>query len=123
MAGNIIDCTIRSLLALAGVGNIVLATATDGNDSGSILIKVLVLLCGIITLLLSVFFTGFMVHLANHAKDRRILFAEINDRLEEIKKAVCPRTRESSGTHGKRKKNEKNKRASWQSADRNAETE
>ena len=99
MAGNIIDCSIRSLLALAGAGNIVLATATDGNDGGSILIKILVLLCGIITLLLSVFFTGFMVHLANHAKDRRILFAEINDRLEEIKKAVCPRTRASSGAH------------------------
>lgn len=99
MAGNVIDCTIRSLLALAGVGNIVLAIATDGNDSGSILIKVLVLLCGIITLLLSVFFTGFMVHLASHAKDRRILFAEINDRLCKIKKAVCPRTRDDSGAH------------------------
>lgn len=99
MAGNIIDCTIRSLLALAGVGNIVLATATDGNDGESILIKILVLLCGIITLLLSIFFTGFMVHLANHAKDRRILFAEINDRLGEIKKAVCPRTRVDSGAH------------------------
>jgi len=99
MAGNVIDCSIRSLLALAGVGNIVLATATDGNDGGSILIKVLVLLCGIITLLLSVFFTGFMIHLANHTKDRRILFAEINDRLCEIKKAVCPQVRESSSAH------------------------
>lgn len=90
MAGNIVDCVIRSMLALAGIGNIVLAANTDGNDGESILIKVLVFLGGVIMLLLSVFFTGFMVHLANHSKDRRILFGEIKERLDEIKRAVCP---------------------------------
>ena len=45
-------------------------------------------------LLLSIFFTGFMVHLANHSKDRRILFADIDKRLTEIKNAVCPPKKE-----------------------------
>jgi hypothetical protein len=96
MTGNIIDYGVRSLLAAAGISNIVLAAVTDGDDGKSILIKIVVLLTGIITLLLSVFFTGFMVHLANHTKDRRILFEEINNRLNEIKAAVCKKPREEA---------------------------
>ena len=96
MVGNITECAVRFMLALAGIGNITLAAVTDGGDGKSILIKILVLLCGIITLLLSIFFTGFMVHLANHSKDRRILFEDINKRLDEIKAAVCPRKRAGS---------------------------
>ncbi len=87
MLGTVIDYAIRSMLALAGIGNIALAAA-DATDG--ILIKILVLMSGIITLLMSIFFTGFMVHLANHSKDRKILFEEINNRLNEIKDAVCP---------------------------------
>ena len=99
MVGSIADYAIRSLLALAGIGNIALATATDVTDGKGILIKLLVLMTGIITLLLSVFFTGFMIHLANHSKDRRILFADINKRLDEIKNAVCPKSHTSSSEH------------------------
>jgi hypothetical protein len=88
---NIMDYMIRCLLGLMGVGNITLATLDNSND---ILLKVLLFMSGIITLLLSVFFTGFMVHLTNHSKDRRILFEEINNRLDEIKKAVCPQKKE-----------------------------
>ncbi|MDD5327420.1 MAG: hypothetical protein PHY02_06350 [Phycisphaerae bacterium] len=87
MISTIVDYSVRTLLAVAGIGNIALASACGKEDFW---VKVMALLSGVIMLLLSVFFTGFMVHLANHSKDRRILFGEINDRLKEIKDAVCP---------------------------------
>lgn len=94
MVGNIVDCAIRLMLATLGIGGIAAAAITDGNDKETILIKILIFLGSMIMLLLSVFFTGFMVHLANHSKDRRLLFEDINKRLTEIKNAVCPTKKE-----------------------------
>ena len=86
MMGNITDYVVRFLLAIAGIGNITLATLE--NESNSLLLKILLFMSGVITLLLSVFFTGFMIHLANHSRDRSILFGEINKQLNEIKEEI-----------------------------------
>jgi len=95
MAGQVIDYAIRSLFALAGAGNIVLATTAETNNGNDILIKILLFMSGIITLLISIFFSGFIAHVVNHSKDRKILFAEIKERLDEIKIEVCGLKRKS----------------------------
>jgi len=92
MTGNITYYIARPLWTLAGVGNILLATTIDGDDKNSLLVRIIVILCGVITVWLSIFFGAFLKHLAEHSKDRRILFEDINNRLNEIKEAVCPKT-------------------------------
>ena len=102
MTASCIDLAVRLLLLAAGVGNIAMVTAANSQGNTSdLLLKMLLFVTGILTVLVSLFFGGFIKHLVEHSKDRRELFNDIANRLQaiktdfdteikKIKKAVCP---------------------------------
>ena len=82
---NLICYGTRGLWAGSGVFAILLGQAV-GNEA--LLLKILMMLSGIITILLSILLGGFVKHLAGHQQDRAIIFEGIENKMDRMDKKL-----------------------------------